>query len=243
MTSTRIRVDASPSIRFPIWNLVIGTYLKIGAWKFNPASKPTRQLVKARSMPNTFGFQPPSRLPRPWRDQPALRSRRRRMGPGRTPMCPVPLQGRLRNQGLKAPWPPCLGPFRTTRHCLPSQTRRDGWPVPYGTSADCRVDRSLFIDFIRRPVVQVSATWLIDGRGRSLRAVRLFRLHKRPITSIDPLPHNIGFGCSRCATPPDGAERPSPTCLEIDLNDLAFWPVPYLPPEPEIHDGLAGRLP
>jgi hypothetical protein len=35
-----------------------GIYLEIGPWKFNPVSGPTRQIVKARSMPNTAGFQP-----------------------------------------------------------------------------------------------------------------------------------------------------------------------------------------
>jgi hypothetical protein len=43
MTSTRVRVDASPSIRFPTRNPEIETYLEIGQWKFNPVSGPTRQ--------------------------------------------------------------------------------------------------------------------------------------------------------------------------------------------------------
>ena len=58
MTTVRVRDEASPSSRFPIWNLVIGTYLEIGTWKFNPVSRPTRQIVKAQSLPNTLGLQP-----------------------------------------------------------------------------------------------------------------------------------------------------------------------------------------
>ncbi len=50
MTSTRVRVDASPSVCFPTWNLMTGIYLEIGPWKFSPVSGPTRQLVKAQSM-------------------------------------------------------------------------------------------------------------------------------------------------------------------------------------------------
>ena len=73
MTRTRIRVDSSPSVRFPTWNLMTGIYLEIGPWKFSTIFGPTRQTVKARSMPNTLkarsmphtlGFQPPSRSPR-----------------------------------------------------------------------------------------------------------------------------------------------------------------------------------
>jgi len=55
MKSTRVGVDASPSIRFPTWNLVLGIYLEIGPWKFNPLSGPPRQIIIARSMPNTVG--------------------------------------------------------------------------------------------------------------------------------------------------------------------------------------------
>jgi len=36
-------------------------------------SGPTRQIVKARSMPNTVGFQPPSRIPTRWRVRPGCR--------------------------------------------------------------------------------------------------------------------------------------------------------------------------
>jgi hypothetical protein len=40
---------------------MIGIYLEIGQWKFNPVSGPTRQIVKARFMPDTVGFQSLSR--------------------------------------------------------------------------------------------------------------------------------------------------------------------------------------
>jgi len=78
MTRTRIRVDSSPSVRFPTWNLMTGIYLEIGPWKFNTIFGPTRQTVKARSMPNTVG----SHLSR--------RSSAKTEPPGRSPIIQVP---------------------------------------------------------------------------------------------------------------------------------------------------------
>ena len=41
---------------------MFGIYLEIGQWKFTPLSGPTRQILKARSMPNTVGWKPRPRF-------------------------------------------------------------------------------------------------------------------------------------------------------------------------------------
>ena len=73
---------------------------------------------------------------------------------------------------------------------------------------------------------------MIEGRGRSLRAVRLFRLRKNHDPSINPLPTDTGFGPAQGPTPPVSAEGPSPDHSAIYPICNRYSSLTPLPPNP-----------